>query len=216
MAQQKRTEARKEQILTAAEKVFAEKGFHQATVSEVAKEAGLSDATIYEYFSTKEELLFSIPMETTKSGAELMKFHLGYIRGAANKIRSIIYHYLWFYKNHPEYASVALMILKTHRAYLETESYDVYRKTTRVILDIVQEGIESGEFKPDTNGFLVRHTIMGTIEHVVIRELLHGSGRDLLEFVDPLTDLVIGGIQNPKSFEGWNLRVTLEPPDAGK
>jgi len=57
MASQKRSEARKEQIFKAAEKVFAKKGFHEATISEVAREAGLSDATICEYFSTKEELL---------------------------------------------------------------------------------------------------------------------------------------------------------------
>ncbi|ADK83466.1 transcriptional regulator, TetR family [Desulfarculus baarsii DSM 2075] len=216
MAQQKRTEARKEQILQAAEKVFAAKGFHQATVSEVAKEAGLSDATIYEYFSTKEELLFSIPLETTRRGAEIMEFHLGYIRGAANKIRSIIYHYLWFYKNHPDYASVALMILKPNRGFLQTEAYDIYRKASGVILDVVRDGVQSGEFRPDVDGHLVRHTIMGAIEHIVVRELLHESGRDILENVDPLTDMVIGGIKAENDLAGWNIRVSLEPPAGDK
>jgi len=216
MAQQKRTEARKEQILQAAEKVFAAKGFHQATVSEVAKEAGLSDATIYEYFSTKEELLFSIPLETTRRGAEIMEFHLGYIRGAANKIRSIIYHYLWFYKNHPDYASVALMILKPNRGFLQTEAYDIYRKASGVILDVVRDGVQSGEFRPDVDGHLVRHAIMGAIEHIVVRELLHESGRDILENVDPLTDMVIGGIKAENDLAGWNIRVSLEPPAGDK
>lgn len=215
MAQQKRTEARKEQILKAAETVFAKKGFHQSTVSEVAKKAGLSDATIYEYFSTKEEMLFSIPLETTRRGAELLKFHLGYIRGAANKIRSIIYHYLWFYKSNPEYSSVALMILKTHRAYLETESYGVYRQATRMILEVVEEGIASGEFRPDTDPYLVRHTILGAIEHMVSRELLHKAGREFMDYVDPLTDMVIGGIQSKENLGGWSLRVSLEPPSTG-
>ena len=212
MAQQKRTEARKEQILNAAEKVFAKKGFHQATVSEVAKEAGLSDATIYEYFSTKEELLFSIPLETTQRGTELLKFHMGYIRGAANKIRSIIYHYLWFYKTHPEYSSVALMILKTHRGYLDTESYSVYRQSTRMILDVVDEGIASGEFRADTDPHLVRHTILGAIEHLVTRELMHKAGREIMDYVDPLTDMVIGGIQRQEDNGCWNLRISLDPP----
>ncbi len=216
MAQQKRTEARKEQILNAAEKVFAEKGFHQATVSEVAKEAGLSDATIYEYFSTKEELLFSIPLETTQRSSELLKFHLGYIRGAANKLRSIIYHYLWFYKNHPEYSSVALMILKTHRGYLETESYGVYRRATQLILEVVEEGIASGEFRADTDPHLVRHALLGAIEHMVSRELLHKAGREFMDYVDPLTDMIIGGIQRQENIGGWNLRISLEPPSTAE
>jgi AcrR family transcriptional regulator len=51
--------------LNAAEHVFAEKGFHEATLSDIAKKAHVSEATIYEYFLSKEELLFSIPKEET-------------------------------------------------------------------------------------------------------------------------------------------------------
>ena len=46
-------EARREQILKSAEKVFSEKGFQNSTISDVAKETGVSDTTIYEYFSSK-------------------------------------------------------------------------------------------------------------------------------------------------------------------
>ena len=51
-------------ILKAAEKIFAQKGFHEATISDIAKKAEVSEATIYDYFSSKEELLFSTPAET--------------------------------------------------------------------------------------------------------------------------------------------------------
>ena len=53
-------------ILRAAEHIFAKKGFQAATVSDIAKKAKVSEATIYEYFSSKEELLFSIPAETIR------------------------------------------------------------------------------------------------------------------------------------------------------
>ncbi len=53
-------EARRAQILDAAVTVFAEKGFHRATTKEVAKVAGVSPGTIYNYFDSKEDLLVGI------------------------------------------------------------------------------------------------------------------------------------------------------------
>ena len=45
-------------MLKAAENIFARKGFHAATVSDIARKAKVSEGTIYEYFTSKEELLF--------------------------------------------------------------------------------------------------------------------------------------------------------------
>jgi AcrR family transcriptional regulator len=52
--------ARREQILEAATRVFADKGFSRATTREVAREAGISEGTIYNYFKDKEALLMAI------------------------------------------------------------------------------------------------------------------------------------------------------------
>jgi AcrR family transcriptional regulator len=52
--------ARQEQILGAATRVFADKGFSRATTREVALEAGVSEGTIYNYFEDKEALLMAI------------------------------------------------------------------------------------------------------------------------------------------------------------
>jgi AcrR family transcriptional regulator len=51
---------REEQILEAAAAVFASKGFHQATIREIAEEADVADGTIYNYFDNKMDLLISI------------------------------------------------------------------------------------------------------------------------------------------------------------
>jgi AcrR family transcriptional regulator len=52
---------RREQILGAAVKVFARRGFGNATVAEIAEEAGVAPGTIYIYFEGKEDLFMSIP-----------------------------------------------------------------------------------------------------------------------------------------------------------
>ena len=51
---------RRNQILDAAAKVFAEKGFHPTTTKDIAKEAVISEGTIYHYFASKNALLFAI------------------------------------------------------------------------------------------------------------------------------------------------------------
>lgn len=57
------TEQRKAQILAAASKVFAAKGFERATIADIAKAAGIAEGSIYNYFKNKGDLLVSIPRQ---------------------------------------------------------------------------------------------------------------------------------------------------------
>jgi TetR/AcrR family fatty acid metabolism transcriptional regulator len=216
MAVQTRTEVRKEQIIGAAEKVFARKGFNDATVAEIAQEAGLSDATIYEYFSSKEELLFTVPLETIRTAYEELGGHLEFIRGAANKLRGIIYGYLSFYKGHPDFASMLMLILKHNRKFLKTEAYELMRQQSRVIIRIVEEGIASGEFKLDTDPYLVRAVVLGTIEHTVISWLLLGKPEDLVVRADALSDLTVEGIRKDSRLKNIKLNVVFDENGEGE
>ncbi len=54
---------RRQQILTAAAAVFAEKGFDRATISDVARAAGLAEGSIYNYFRDKQDLLVHLPRQ---------------------------------------------------------------------------------------------------------------------------------------------------------
>ncbi|HWN67507.1 MAG TPA: helix-turn-helix domain-containing protein, partial [Haliangium sp.] len=51
---------KRERILDAAERVFARQGFYQSRVSEIARDAGVADGTIYLYFKSKDDLLISL------------------------------------------------------------------------------------------------------------------------------------------------------------
>jgi TetR/AcrR family fatty acid metabolism transcriptional regulator len=64
---QRRAAARREQILDAATKVFAEKGFARATTREIADAADVSEGTIYNYFASKEDLLIGIMERVAES-----------------------------------------------------------------------------------------------------------------------------------------------------
>ena len=108
---------------------------------------------------------------------------------------------------------MAMLTLKTNRNFLETEAYQRVREGARVILRVIKEGIESGEFKPGTDPYLVRSVIIGTIEHIVIRWLLLERGENLLDAVDPLTDLIIDGMRNQGRTRQLDFRITLDPSE---
>ena len=114
-------------ILKAAENIFAQREFHAATISEIAKKAEVSEATIYDYFSSKEELLFSIPAETIQQYQEKNLEIPEYIRGAANKLIFLIYHHLTLYASNPDYANVGILILKGNRNFLKPKPIRLFR-----------------------------------------------------------------------------------------
>jgi TetR/AcrR family fatty acid metabolism transcriptional regulator len=209
LAVQKKSPTRKEQILQAAEQVFAQKGFHDATIADVARKAKVSEATIYEYFPSKEELLFLIPGATARRGKENLEHVLRLIRSAADKIRAFLYDHLNFYQNHPDYASVSMLILKPNRKFVETEAYKDVQELARVLLQVIKEGMASGEFRSDLDPYLVRSAILGTIEHLVVRRVLLGKPENLIALVDPLTDLILGGIKAPEEEKAWHFQVNL-------
>lgn len=62
--------ARRHQILDAAAKVFAEKGFHPSTIKDIAREAEIADGTLYNYFENKSALLLGI-LERMRESVEV-------------------------------------------------------------------------------------------------------------------------------------------------
>jgi AcrR family transcriptional regulator len=66
----RRKEDRKQQILSAASSVFAEKGYQRATTREIAEKANLSEGLIYTYFESKDHLLLAILEKLANAGID--------------------------------------------------------------------------------------------------------------------------------------------------
>ena len=199
---------RREDILKGAERVFAEKGFREATMSEVAKRSGVSEATIYDHFASKEEVLFTIPLETTRRGKRKMEEYLTYIRSASDKLRAIIHNYLEFYQQHPDYAAVALLILKRNPRFLETEAYGIIREWSRTILRVVEEGKACGEFRAEADPSVTRTVVLGSVEHAVIGWLLLGRPKSPSDIAETLSTQIIQGLALPER-QGWQVDLSV-------
>jgi len=201
-------------ILRAAQHIFAKKGFQAATISDIAKKAKVSDATIYEYFSSKEELLFSIPAETIREYHEKNREILPHIQGAANKLRFLIHRHLGLYADNPDYATVVMLTLKGSRNFLKTEAYKIVQSSARNYIQVFEEGIQNGEFRSDIKPYLVRALIWGSIEHLVTRKSLLGKPADLLDLADDIYDTIFTGIRSSKQDATIHVNVNLKRTDA--
>ncbi|SHK55539.1 transcriptional regulator, TetR family [Desulfatibacillum alkenivorans DSM 16219] len=215
MTGKEKTELRKTQILQAAAKVFAEKGFQEGTIPDVAKESGVSEASIYEYFSNKENLLFSIPMEAMQRLSEKIDFHLKLIRGSAEKLRAILYLQLLFYIENRDYAAVIMLILKQNRRFLDTEAHQAIRKHLKTVDKVIRDGMECGEFRNDMDPYLIRSTCLGSMEHVVTNWLMlgHPTDEELLKWVDPMLNALVRGVGAGNELNQCPLKHLIVPED---
>ncbi len=196
-------------IIEAALKVFGEKGYYNATISEIARTAGVSEATIYEYFGSKEDLLFAIPGEITSQAVDFLEAMSPYIKGAENRIRAISYGYFNLYRDNPDYSSLVLLDLKRNRKFMEAEGYQAVKRSAGFILKAIEEGIRSGEFKEDIDPYLVRSMILGTIEHYFFRWHLKGRREEVADFVDPMLDVIFRGIRKDESPRAYQINISL-------
>jgi len=83
-------EKRREQIVLAAIKLFAKKGFHKTTLRNLAEETGLSQGNIYDYVGSKEDIFFLIHQFAASSAMEAMKQVLDQGADPLEKLRRMI------------------------------------------------------------------------------------------------------------------------------
>src|SRR2546428_11857278 len=85
---------KRQRILRAAIEVFAQSGYFNAKVSEIAKAAAVADGTIYLYFDGKEDLLTTIFREQTRNYLQSLERDMAPMRSAEDRIRIAIRHHL--------------------------------------------------------------------------------------------------------------------------
>ena len=186
---------RRESIIQAAIEVFSKKGFHAAGISEIAKRAGVADGTIYQYFKNKEDLFFSIPVEKTKEFRSKIELHLKGITGALNKIRKFVWYFLYFFKTNPEYGKLLMLEMRVSKSFVKTETYDFLKQSVSSVLEIITEGQKEGVIRADVDIYLLRHLILGILEHMVSRWLLKDAKYDILEHHQEVSQLLIDGLR---------------------
>ncbi len=171
-------------IIDAATRLFAEQGYQQTTISEIAKLVGLAEGSIYDHFRGKEDLLLTIPDVWVTTAIDELEVQLLGIEGAFNKLRKFLWWYIYYIQSEPMTAKVVFLFLKTNPNFMESEVYPNVRTFYSCLIRIFEEGIESGEMAEDLDPFVARSIVLGTIEHMVIRWLLKGMTYSLFDSLE--------------------------------
>jgi TetR/AcrR family transcriptional regulator, fatty acid metabolism regulator protein len=204
MANRSTKEDTKNRIIDSAKKLFAEQGYLKTTVVDISKQAGLSEAALYEYFQGKEDLLLTIPDLWVSDLLTDVQEQLFGIKGATNKLRKYLWWNMRRIEQAPLDAKIVYLFLKTNANFMSTPVYANVRKLYAYLVDIFEEGKKTGEMKPDLNSYAARDIFVGTMDHMVTRWLLRDMSYSLFENLEQIFDLMVN------AFGQGDLKVTVE------
>lgn len=187
-------ESKKQLILRVATEIFAEKGFNEATIVEIARRANIAEGSIYDYFKNKEDLLFSIPEERMEHFLSGLQEHLEGIQGAPAKLRKLIWYHLNFYEKNKDYVLILLQNIHLNPRFYATRAYHLIREFSKLVAQIIEEGKREGSLKENLDSRLVRDALLGAIEHITIRGSILGRFPNLSTMAEPLYEIFINGI----------------------
>jgi TetR/AcrR family fatty acid metabolism transcriptional regulator len=202
-------EEKRRLILKVATEVFAEKGFNESTISQIAKKAKIAEGGIYVYFKNKEDLLFSIPEERMEHFLSGLHEHLEGIDGALPKLRKIIWYHLNFYEKNKDYVLNLLQNIQQNPRFNSTRAYQLIRDFAKLVAQTIEEGKKEGVIRPGIDARLLRDAILGSIEHVTIRGSILGRFPRVTDAAEPLYDFFVSGIQPQTGMVTLRLREFL-------
>jgi len=174
--------------------VFARNGFHQSTVSEIAREAGVADGTIYLYFKNKSDILVQFFSYKTKQVFQRFQEEVAQADSAVDKMRNLIRRHLEEFQRDRDMAIVYQT--ETHKIHRQAEVQirEMSKMYTDIIAEIIEYGQQEGSIRKDLYLGLVKRFIIGGIDEVINTWLHSDNTYDLVSMTDPLLELFIRGI----------------------
>ena len=189
-------------ILEAAVKVFAEQGFFQSTISQIARQAGVADGTIYLYFKNKNDILTQFFDYKTKLVFERFQEEVERAETAVDKLRALVRRHLQEFQHDRNMA----VVYQTETHQRSPAVVPLIKKMSTMYLDIVssivEQGQEEGSIRKNLYLGLVKRFILGAVDEVINTWLHSGGNYDLVSMADPLVELFINGIGSDRSATG--------------
>jgi len=190
------TEFRTAGILEAARRVFATKGFSQATVDDIASAAGVAKGTIYLYYESKRDIYFA----ALKFGIEQMYSKLDEeLKNASTpeeKLRTLIGVKLAYFDDNRDFFKIyysELCNICIHPGTIDTEFKAMYLDQAKVVEAILKEGARKKIIRPvrtEQTAFAISDVIRG----VVTQRVLGWSKSKISQDVEFIFDLIWKGI----------------------
>lgn len=175
-------------------KVFAEQGFFQSTISQIAREAGVADGTIYLYFKNKDDILLQFFGYKTKQVFQSFREELDKADSARGKLCNLIRRHLEEFQNDKNMAVVYQAEARSNSRLVEKQLREMSKMYLDLTAEIIEQGQEEGQIRKDLYVSLVKRFILGAVEEVINTWVLSGGKYDLVSMAEPLVDLIFRGI----------------------
>ena len=199
----KQKSKRKDQIIEAAAQIFSQKGYSGAIMADIAIQANIGKGTIYEYFKSKEDLFFAVFEWFQKKTERAATVGISSLGGSATdrlKVLNCTLMGLW-----DEIKDVFVLVMEFWAASSSAqmrrrfksafkELYDDYRK---IVSSLIQDGINSGEFRPDIKPEPVAAALVGTWDALFLQAWFDDSF-DPAATANDFLDTILRGLRTDR------------------
>jgi TetR/AcrR family fatty acid metabolism transcriptional regulator len=176
-----RNSNRKVQIIDAAIKVFADKGFYNATVADVARTAGIADGTIYLYFKNKDDLLISLFETKMEKILDRFTTALSPALSAKEKLKRFIQLHFQLIEEDQNLAEVFQVELRQSSKFLKDYHNQKFIDFLNVIGQIIKQGQLSGEFRSNIRINITKLAVFGAIDEIARQWILTPDPKSRLQ-----------------------------------
>ena len=183
-------------------KIFANQGFHQSTISLIAKEAGVADGTIYLYFKNKDDILVQFFSHKTKQVFERFRKVVDKADTPVEKLHKLINRHLKEFQRDPNMAIVYQVETRQKNRIVEEQIKVMSKMYYDLIAEIIEQGQQDGTIRKELYVGLVKRYILGSVDEVINTWLRSDGKYDLVSMTDPLVDLITHGIGSGSAKKG--------------
>jgi AcrR family transcriptional regulator len=160
-----RAESRRDELLAAAVRVFARKGYHTCRVSDIADEAGASHGLVYHYFSSKDEVLETIFRENWGPIAVAIEGIAATDVAAPEQLRKVVALVLHAWRRDPE--TVRVLVREISRSPVLQERIGQFQQAFDALEHIIVRGQERGEFDAKLDPRFATYAVWGTLDEIL-------------------------------------------------
>ncbi len=187
----------RKQIIEAALKIFGERGFERSTTKAIAREAGVAEGTIYNYFSTKKDILFSFLEQ------EVVTPLSGVLRdgGALDSeiIRNVLRNRLTMWRENRAVLKVMIAEGLFNEELAQEIRRRIFEPASKEVSSYIADRIESGTFR-GLDPHVVALGLVGMIISFGLIEPTIGFGAETVDdaqIVETLASLILHGLESP-------------------
>ncbi|MCB9729612.1 MAG: TetR/AcrR family transcriptional regulator [Deltaproteobacteria bacterium] len=186
---------KRRKILDAAVSVFARNGYYSSKVSDIAREAGVADGTIYLYFKNKEDLLIQVFLDTMNVILERQEQVLAGMTDPTERLRAFITTHFDLVSSSPALAEVVTVELRQSSKFMRSTDMKPFGRYLGIIARIVQEGQEGGFFASTVPARRVARALFGVLDEFALEWAMAEQPAPLSEVAEETTQLFLEGLR---------------------